>query len=459
MLNNKYPASQKICTPYYRKYLYCFEKNKSTKRRNENNFNDIYSLTNCDDIDNEINNLLKNPMNKQPNVIKIKLKNKSQDESNMSVPDISDFLKLLIGDINKDINKFTSTKIDDKIRKYDMNIKYTEIQKSISTIDDLLELSELYKNDPTQTEKYSFNIKKIFDMKDALVELKNMVGMESVKKLIVRQIVYFLQDIEEQQDMLHTIITGSPGTGKTSIGLILSKIYYSLGLLAKKKSINPISGKEDPFIFKIYKRSDLIGQYLGHTAIKTQKAIDDCIGGIMFLDEAYSLGHDEKSDIYTKECLDTINQNLSEKKNNFILIIAGYADQLEKCFFSHNEGLKRRFAFKYNIDKYSVSELAEMLQLKIKLSNWKLDEQIKNETIINLIKKDMNLFKNYGGDIESWFLQIKIEHGTRIFGKHPKYRKIITINDLENSLINFKNTQNNKYNLEINKNIINTMFI
>jgi len=276
---------------------------------------------------------------------------------------------------------------------------------------------------------------------------------------VTYQIVYFLQDIEEQQDMLHTIITGSPGTGKTSIGLILSKIYYSLGLLAKKKSINPISGKEDPFIFKIYKRSDLIGQYLGHTAIKTQKAIDDCIGGIMFLDEAYSLGHDEKSDIYTKECLDTINQNLSEKKNNFILIIAGYADQLEKCFFSHNEGLKRRFAFKYNIDKYSVSELAEMLQLKIKLSNWKLDEQIKNETIINLIKKDMNLFKNYGGDIESWFLQIKIEHGTRIFGKHPKYRKIITINDLENSLINFKNTQNNKYNLEINKNIINTMFI
>ena len=172
----------------------------------------------------------------------------------------------------------------------------------------------------------------------------------------------------------------------------------------------------------------------------------------MFLDEAYSLGHEEKSDVYTKECLDTINQNLSENKKNFILIIAGYPDQLDKCFFSHNEGLKRRFAFRYDIEKYTSKELADMLCLKIKQNKWKLDESVLISDITKLIDSNNENFKNFGGDIESWLLHIKIEHGVRIFGKHPKYRRLININDMKIGLEQFKLAKQNKHETEQEEN-------
>jgi SpoVK/Ycf46/Vps4 family AAA+-type ATPase len=341
--------------------------------------------------------------------------------------------------------------------------EYKEIDWKIDNIDDLIKLSELYdESKPELMKKYTIDLKKLVDMKEALTELNNMIGMQTVKNSIIRQVIYFLQGIEEQQDMLHMVITGAPGTGKTSLGVILSKLYYSMGLLDNKPSINPLTGKKEKFMFKIYKRADLVGQYLGHTAIKTQKAIDNCLGGVMFIDEAYSLGHDEKSDIYTKECVDTINQNLSENKKNFILIIAGYAEQLDKCFFSHNEGLKRRFAFRYNIEKYTTEELAKMLELKIKLSNWKLDESIHTGDIIDLIDGSENMFKNFGGDIESWILQIKIEHGVRIFGKHPRYRRILILDDLRSGLKQFKIAKEDKLEkerLEFNKHIAATMYM
>ena len=119
-------------------------------------------------------------------------------------------------------------------------------------------------------------------------------------------------------------------------------------------------------IFKIAKRSDLVGQYVGHTAIKTQKIINSAFGGVLFIDEAYSLGGD---DAFSKECINTINQNLSENGDKFICIIAGYPAEIERCFFSQNEGLKRRFPFKYNIEKYDSKELSQIFENKVKEIN------------------------------------------------------------------------------------------
>lgn len=372
-----------------------------------------------------------------------------------------DIFKVILG-LDKMSNNLNESKSKLKLKEFDLSKEYEELDINVETIDDLIKLSDLYnENNVEKMSKYSIDLKKLANMREPLIELNNMIGMNIVKKSIIRQILYFLQGIEEQQDMLHMVITGSPGTGKTSLGVILSKLYYSMGLLDSKESVNPLTGKKEDFVFKIYKRTDLVGQYLGHTAVKTQKAIDECLGGVMFLDEAYSLGHDEKSDIYTKECLDTINQNLSENKKNFILIIAGYPEQLDKCFFSHNEGLKRRFAFRYHIDKYNSKELCEMLRLKIKLNKWNIDENITDENIIKLIDGSKDMFENFGGDIESWMLHIKIEHGVRIFGKHPKFRKMINYNDLKNGLENFKKAKENTYTkdkLEKDKHIINNLY-
>ena len=360
-------------------------------------------------------------------------------QHNTNNKNIEDIFKILLGiNVDHDSKKL---KCNLNIKNYDLHKNYTEFNFNINSLDDLIKLAD---TNFDKTKECTIDFEKIIQMKDILIELNKMIGMESVKKSIVKQIIYFLQGIEEQQDMLHMIITGSPGTGKTSLGIILAKLYYQMGIIESKPSINPITGQQEKFNFKIYKRSDLIAQYLGHTAIKTQKAIDECSGGIMFLDEAYSLGHDEKSDIYTKECLDTINQNLSENKNKFILIIAGYPEQLDKCFFSHNEGLRRRFSFKYHIEKYTSKELTQILKHKILSNKWTLDKSINDEQIIKLINKNIELFNNFGGDIESWLLHIKIEHGVRIFGKHPKYRKEILITDLQNGINSFNNAKSTK---------------
>ena len=404
----------------------------------------------------------------QPGIIRINIpsdihpSDKHSSDKHCKKNRFEDIFKVLLGIEPAEEEIVSESKL--KLKEYDLERDdYEVFDTKIRTIDDLLELSKLYDEfKPDLMDKYTIDLKKLVEMREPLTELKNMIGMESVKKSIIRQVVYFLQGIEEQQDMLHMVITGSPGTGKTSLGMILSKLYYSMGLLDSKPSVNPISGKKEDFVFKIYKRADLVGQYLGHTAIKTQKAIDECLGGVMFLDEAYSLGGpDEKSDIYTKECLDTINQNLSENKKNFILIIAGYPDQLDKCFFSHNEGLKRRFAFRYHIEKYTSTELAEMLSLKIKQNKWKLESNVEKKEIIKMIDESKEMFDNFGGDIESWLLHVKIEHGVRIFGKHPKFRRCINTDDLKKGLEYFKVAKENKHQkekLEHDKSMMQTLY-
>ena len=396
-----------------------------------------------------------NAMQFMPNMIQVDI---LKDDNTNNIENIFKALFNLDNTLNIENKNKLETKL--KIKEFDLTKEYVELNKEIKTIDDLISLIDLYPlTDNELMSKYTIDLQKIINMKDTLIELKNMIGMSSVKQSIIKQIMYFLQGIEEQQDMLHMVITGSPGTGKTTLGIILARLYYQMGIIETKPSINPLTGQKEKFNFKIYKRSDLIAQYLGHTAIKTQKAIDECSGGVMFLDEAYSLGHDEKSDIYTKECLDTINQNLSENKNKFILIIAGYPEQLDKCFFSHNEGLRRRFSFKYNIEKYTSDELLHILRHKITSNKWILENTINNSDIIKLIETNMEQFENFGGDIESWLLHIKIEHGVRIFGKHPKYRKIINIDDLKIGLETFKKAKINKYDSNrISKDIIQYMY-
>lgn len=437
--------------------FYKFKKNNFNRSYYNNYYEPYY---NNDNIVNKYIKTYKNKIDYKKNKIlkpSIEIKKKEEDKnfintpilfiqdndssSNGIIPPIPDIISSIFG-LNKKITTAEEKKPTQPIKKiYDLDInkKYIELDSQIKTLTDLIKLSELY-NSNEEKDDYSFNLKKLNNIKEPLIELNELIGMEDVKNKILNQVIYFLQEIEDVNDMLHVAITGSPGIGKTSLGVILAKLYFKFGFLEEKNSINPVNGKKENFLFKIYKRSDLIGQYVGHTAVKTQKAIDECLGGVMFIDEAYSLGHEEKTDTFSKECIDTINQNLSENKDKFILIIAGYENQLEKCFFAQNEGLKRRFAFRYSLENYSSKELAEILLLKIKKNSWKIDLEV--EKIVELIEKNKDMFLNYGGDIESWFLNIKINHGIRIFGKHPKLRKIITEKDLLDGFELFKASRN-----------------
>ena len=339
----------------------------------------------------------------------------------------------------------------------------TEIQiptiSEIQNIDDLIALGKSY-HCKKNTEFVGMSLRLMCNLIPPLTELKNMVGMENVKENIVNQILFFLQghhaDIKcgtcmncahnkpctnKNTEMLHTVITGPPGVGKTEMGKILGKVYNEMEVLSTGT-------------FKLVSRADLIAGYLGQTAIKTQKVIDECKGGVLFIDEAYSLGNSELRDSFSKECIDTLNKNLSERRD-FLCIIAGYKDELDKCFFKYNDGLKRRFTFRYDVKPYSYQNLLKIFELKVSLNDWKLyygDDEKAREDIVELFKKNAGNFPNYGGDMETLLLKCKICHCKRCVFKKGEGRRILSLEDITNGLKLFlshrKNT-NDKKNISV----------
>ena len=226
-------------------------------------------------------------------------------------------------------------------------------------------------------------------------------------------------------DYLHTVLYGPPGTGKTEVAKILGNIFCNLGVLKSNT-------------FKKVTRSDLVAGYLGQTAIKTREVIESAIGGVLFIDEAYALGNTEKRDSFSKECIDTLCEALSDHKHELMVIIAGYEKELNDCFFSYNEGLSSRFTWRYKIESYDAVELRKIFEKIVKDNNWTFDErdQVKDEWF----KTRHQYFKYFGRDIEVFFTKTKIAHGRRAFYLPAEDRRILTMADLDAGFELFSNT-------------------
>lgn len=324
----------------------------------------------------------------------------------------------------------------------------------LDSINDIIYLGKKY-HCKKNREYFGINLEIMARLVGPLYELDKMVGMSNVKTQIVNQIIFFLQNLNKKSscgscldcdygilckkisndDMLHTVITGPPGVGKTELGKILGKVYKAMGVLSNGN-------------FNIATRSDLIGKYLGHTASKTQDFIDSCKGGVMFIDEAYSLGNDEGRDSFSKECIDTINQNLTDRRD-FLCIIAGYKKSLEDCFFSYNDGLRRRFSFRYDIEEYTPTELASIFISKVWNNDWKLEFDVdgfetsdelkikmnKRDLLDDFFEKNKESFPNFGGDVETLLLNCKIYHAKRILFEDISKKKILTLDDIEGGVV------------------------
>jgi SpoVK/Ycf46/Vps4 family AAA+-type ATPase len=296
--------------------------------------------------------------------------------------------------------------------------KKVNIDVTLNNIGDLIQLTEKYPLSPEV--EYNIDMEVIHLIKPDLVRLNEMIGMHALKENILDQIIYFIQKLHVRDnqnvnnEFMHTVIYGPPGTGKTETAHIIGAIYSKLGILKNN-------------VFKKVTRADLIAGYLGQTALKTKEMIKSAIGGVLFIDEAYALGNKEQKDSFAKECIDTLCEALSNHKHELMVIIAGYEEDLNKCFFSYNQGLDSRFIWRFKIDDYNSKELQLIFNKKVKDCGWEI-----KKISSSWFEKNLAYFKYFGRDMETLLSKVKISHSRRVFCLPEADKRKITIKDMEN---------------------------
>ncbi len=292
-----------------------------------------------------------------------------------------------------------------------------EYTGKVETLADLIELGK------SKADYANINMKGLRRIREYLEELNNLVGLRALKDTVLQQVLYYLQGLhEDSNDYMHTCIYGGPGTGKTTVAEILGCIFSNLGVLSGRNK------------FVTAQREDMIGQYLGHTAVKTSVVLEACRGGVLFLDEIYSFGSKDGRDSFAKECVDTINLFLSENKDDFMLIVGGYEKEVEECFFKQNAGLRRRFMWYHRIDPYTESDLVDIFHLKVKEAGWTVHEGVGRDWLVRLVKDNKDQFRDQGGSIENFLTLLKVTHSKRIFGRPVEERKVLSKEDIEGAL-------------------------
>lgn len=358
------------------------------------------------------------PKHKENNIENEQSESEYESESEDEQPQQSDEINHEINHEIKVQNIHDLIKLGLLYKKVKTRNKKKKINKSDSDVSKNKKKVKSFKVDGV---KYNIDLRTLYKLNKPLKKLSHMVGLESAKQTVMKLILYYIQDFgEKDNNILHSCIEGPPGVGKTEFGKILGEIYVALGVIKSKK-------------FKKVTRSDLVGEYLGHTAPKTKTVFEE---GVLFIDEAYALGNEEKRDSYAKECIDTINENLTENKN-IVCIIAGYPKELDKCFFAYNPGLGRRFKFRFQIKGYETEELKKIFINKINDAKWSLDD-INDDFLNNFFKEHKDVFNFFGGDMDNLFTSCKFSHSHRVFGKKLDLRTKLTKEDLEDAIIEFK---------------------
>ena len=193
-------------------------------------------------------------------------------------------------------------------------------------------------------------------MEDLLKELDSYIGLDVVKdevrSLINMVQVYKLRrehDLPTTDMSLHMVFTGNPGTGKTMMARMMARIYRSLGILSKGQLVE-------------VDRSGLVAGYVGQTAIKTQKAIEKAMGGVLFIDEAYALNGKSEND-FGQEAIDAVLKAMEDHRDDLVVIVAGYTDLMEK-FIHSNPGLESRFNRFLLFPDYTTDEMMAIFKMR-----------------------------------------------------------------------------------------------
>lgn len=260
-------------------------------------------------------------------------------------------------------------------------------------------------------------------LQDLLDELDALVGLEKVKNKVQDLIVYQkVQQMRREKNLhsakntLHLAFTGNPGTGKTTVARIVGRIYKRIGLLSKGHFVE-------------VSRTDLIAGYQGQTALKVKKVIEQAKGGVLFIDEAYSITENDNADSYGRECLTELTKALEDYRDDLVVIVAGYTEPMNK-FFESNPGLKSRFNTFIEFDDYSATELDEILLSMCKSNDYVLEDKVKEKIHFyfeqQILSKDEN-FAN-GRLARNLYDDLVMNHARRIINTvNPGYIELSTI--------------------------------
>ena len=241
-----------------------------------------------------------------------------------------------------------------------------------------------------QVQDIPYEAPKAVDCSECLKKFDGMVGLESVKKEVSSLAAFLTLQIKRGEintfQGKHYVFTGNPGTGKTTVARIMADVFKTLGILSKGQLVEA-------------DRSKLVAGYAGQTAIKTNQLIDTAIGGVLFIDEAYTLKSNDQ-DSFGAEAIDTLLKRLEDDRGKFICIVAGYTDQMHD-FIDTNPGLKSRFTQTIHFEDYTPDELTQIFVNMATAKKFELDEAMQKAVHQQFEQLYLRRDKNFGNAREA----------------------------------------------------------
>ncbi len=282
-----------------------------------------------------------------------------------------------------------------KIKSESLNIALECKAKNIKTIDDNVIKKDLKKK------YFSVTLVKKKKKLRGLEDLNTMVGMKDIKDQIYK-IMNFIKINRDRKNMpaLHMCFTGNPGTGKTTVARIIGKVFAENEILSDEEKFVEIHGR------------DLVGQYVGWTSVETKEKIERAIGGVLFIDEAYSLNSDRKGS-FEDEAIATLIKEMEDKRDKVCIIMAGYKKEMKELI-DRNPGFDSRIQFKIDFPDYTEEELYDIFKTMAKEEKYKIANNLK-ESLMEYFSKEKKKhnFSN-GRCVRNLFEKIKFEQANRI---------------------------------------------